>query len=163
MSELTSKKKLCNHTPLYTHDSVGREYEVPCPWCLIDEREHREKFWEQFDHVPKGSAHEPLPAQLLDVHAICDERDRLRRDFFNLAHEFMNDGRLKEAEAINKVLGGAGLPPVVSPLGFHAYAMSERHLSGYRLIVGFDTLEQVQAAHQAVADAGKAAAATLTK
>lgn len=40
-------------------------------------------------------------------------------------------------------------------VGFHAYAMSESHLGGYRLIVGFDTLEQVQRAHEFVVQAGK--------
>ena len=40
-------------------------------------------------------------------------------------------------------------------LGTHAYCASESHLSGYRLIVGFDTLAQVQDAHQAIVNAGK--------
>lgn len=39
-------------------------------------------------------------------------------------------------------------------LGTHAYCASESHLSGYRLIIGFDTLAQVDAAHQAIVDAG---------
>lgn len=41
-------------------------------------------------------------------------------------------------------------------LGIHAFASSDKHLSGYRLTLGFDTLEQVQAAHQAVVNFGKA-------
>jgi hypothetical protein len=40
-------------------------------------------------------------------------------------------------------------------IGVHAYASSDKHLSGYRLTIGFDTLEQVCAAHQAVANCGK--------
>ena len=39
-------------------------------------------------------------------------------------------------------------------LGTHAYCASESHLNGYRLVIVFDTLEQVQAAHQAIVDAG---------
>lgn len=38
----------------------------------------------------------------------------------------------------------------------YAYAMSEKHLSGYRLIVGFDTLEQVHAAHEALVQMARA-------
>lgn len=45
-------------------------------------------------------------------------------------------------------------------LGNHAYCMSEKHLSGYRLVIGFDTLKQAQDAHQAIADAGQRFAAT---
>ena len=41
-------------------------------------------------------------------------------------------------------------PPVdeISPLARRCYTMSESHLSGYRLILGFETLEDVQAAHE---------------
>jgi hypothetical protein len=47
---------------------------------------------------------------------------------------------------------------LVASLGCHAFASSDKHLSGYRLTLGFDTLEQVQAAHQAIVDLGKALA-----
>jgi hypothetical protein len=50
-------------------------------------------------------------------------------------------------------------PPAASPLSVYGYAMSEPHLSGYRLILGFETLEQVQAAHSAVAELSKEAKA----
>ena len=40
---------------------------------------------------------------------------------------------------------------VTNPLARHAYSCSEPHLSGYRLVIGFETLEQVQEAHQYVA------------
>lgn len=36
----------------------------------------------------------------------------------------------------------------ISPLARRCYTMSESHLSGYRLILGFETLEDVQAAHE---------------
>lgn len=53
------------------------------------------------------------------------------------------------------------LPPLEplpsNPLCTHAYAMSEKHLSGYRLIIGFDTLEQVQAAHESLVQMARAA------
>lgn len=39
----------------------------------------------------------------------------------------------------------------LNPLVKHAYACSEPHLSGYRLVIGFETLEQAQAAHRYVA------------
>ena len=40
---------------------------------------------------------------------------------------------------------------VVAPLAARCYLMSERNLSGYRLIIGFNTLDDVQAAHEWVA------------
>ena len=43
----------------------------------------------------------------------------------------------------------------VAALGCHAFASSDKHLSGYRLTLGFDTLEQVQDAHKAIVDLGK--------
>lgn len=42
--------------------------------------------------------------------------------------------------------------------GRHAYCASEGMPIGYRLVIGFDTLEQVQAAHQAIVDLGMALA-----
>jgi hypothetical protein len=39
----------------------------------------------------------------------------------------------------------------VNPLARHAYTFSEPHLSGYRLVIGFETLEQAQAAHRYLA------------
>lgn len=41
--------------------------------------------------------------------------------------------------------------PVASPLEKRCYTMSESHLSGYRLIIGFETLDDLQAAHTFVA------------
>lgn len=38
-----------------------------------------------------------------------------------------------------------------SPLDKRRYLMSESHLSGYRLLIGFETLEDVQAAHEFLA------------
>jgi hypothetical protein len=62
-----------------------------------------------------------------------------------------------------EVLAGAdaawerdGLRKDADAIGVHAYASSDKHLSGYRLTIGFDNLEQVQAAHQAVVNFGKA-------
>lgn len=43
-------------------------------------------------------------------------------------------------------------PPPESPFVRSCYVMSERHLSGYRLIVGFETLDGVQDAHKHIAD-----------
>ncbi len=37
------------------------------------------------------------------------------------------------------------------PLAKRCYLMSESHLSGHRLVVGFETLEDAQAAHSFVA------------
>lgn len=34
----------------------------------------------------------------------------------------------------------------MNPIGKYAYSMSEPHLSGYRLILGYNTLDEVQAA-----------------
>ena len=39
----------------------------------------------------------------------------------------------------------------VNPLAARCYVMSESHLSGYRLILGFETLDAVQAAHEFLA------------
>lgn len=44
----------------------------------------------------------------------------------------------------------------VHPLASRCYAMSEPHLSGYRLVLGFETLEAVGAAHTWVANVRKA-------
>lgn len=44
----------------------------------------------------------------------------------------------------------------VHPLASRCYAMSEPHLSGYRLVLGFETLEAVDAAHTWVANVRKA-------
>lgn len=38
-----------------------------------------------------------------------------------------------------------------SPLDKRCYLMSESHLSGYRLLIGFETLEDVEAAHEFLA------------
>lgn len=38
--------------------------------------------------------------------------------------------------------------PELNPLAARAYTMSERHLSGWRIIVGFDSLDKAQAAHE---------------
>ena len=40
--------------------------------------------------------------------------------------------------------------------GRHAYCASEEMPVGYRLVIGFDTLEQVQDAHEAIVLLGKA-------
>lgn len=45
--------------------------------------------------------------------------------------------------------------PVERALGRRVYLKSDRHLSGYRLVVGFETLTDIQAAHQEVADIPK--------
>jgi hypothetical protein len=42
-------------------------------------------------------------------------------------------------------------------LSRRCYTMSGPHLSGWRLIIGFNTLEEAQAAHTAVAEAKPAA------
>lgn len=62
-------------------------------------------------------------------------------------------GQLSDLGALNEAI--ERLDKNDAALGTHAYCASESHLSGYRLIVGFDTLEQVNAAHQAIVDAGK--------
>jgi uncharacterized coiled-coil DUF342 family protein len=82
------------------------------------ERERRQRYarmvaLETLRLFAKRPAHEPeaLPAQLLDVHAICDERDRLRKEFFELAHRLMNAGRFEDANEISKILGSSRPPP----------------------------------------------------
>jgi hypothetical protein len=84
------------------------------------ERERRQRYarmvaLETLRLFAKRPAHEPeaLPAQLLDVHAICDERDRLRKEFFELAHRLMNAGRFEDANEISKILGSSRPPPGV--------------------------------------------------
>jgi hypothetical protein len=70
--------------------------------------------------------------------------------------------RYKALEFVRTVgvpASGETSAPAPHPLALHAFAMSEEHLSSYRLILGFDTLEQVQAAHQAVVDIARATAA----
>lgn len=52
--------------------------------------------------------------------------------------------------------------PSADAVGCHAFCSSDRHLSGWRVTIGFDTLEQAQAAHQFIANAGKALAARLS-
>lgn len=41
----------CEHSPLYTYDSVGIQYRAPCPWCLQLELTRI---------VAEGAAHEPV-------------------------------------------------------------------------------------------------------
>jgi hypothetical protein len=42
-----------------------------------------------------------------------------------------------------------------NPLEAHCYVLSEPHLDGYRLVIGFETLEEVQAAHEYLATLNK--------
>ena len=63
----------------------------------------------------------------------------------------MNEGQLKDGELIK-----ATPAQEVHPLASRCYAMSEPHLSGYRLVLGFETLEAVGAAHTWVANVRKA-------
>ena len=42
-----------------------------------------------------------------------------------------------------------------TPLDKRGYVMSEPHLSGYRLVIGFGTLADVQAAHEYIAKLSK--------
>lgn len=52
-----------------------------------------------------------------------------------------------------EVLGPPGDRSISSnPLAARGYSMSEPHLSGYRLILGFNSLEEVSAAQQYVAN-----------
>jgi hypothetical protein len=59
---------------------------------------------------------------------------------------------LEDAKKHPETLGLVAAGGAVNPLALHAFAMSERYLSGYRLILGFDTLTKVQAAHKEVCD-----------
>lgn len=45
----------------------------------------------------------------------------------------------------------AGRDAKPNPLEKRCYLMSESHLSGYRLVIGFETLEDVQSAHEFLA------------
>ena len=44
---------------------------------------------------------------------------------------------------------------VRNPFAARCYTMSESHLSGYRLLVGFEKLEDAQAAHEWIARYGR--------
>lgn len=46
-------------------------------------------------------------------------------------------------------------PPKTNPLSRRCYLMSESHLGGHRLIIGFETLEDAQDAHEYVARLSK--------
>lgn len=50
MNDTRSSKERCEHSPLYTYDSVGIQYRAPCPWCLQLELTRI---------VAEGAAHEP--------------------------------------------------------------------------------------------------------
>ena len=54
-------------------------------------------------------------------------------------------------------------PRETNPLGKRCYVMSEKHLSGYRLIVGFDSAADCDAALDFVLSQWKANAAPETK
>lgn len=65
--------------------------------------------------------------------------------------------RLCDSEdALHKALTQRPAAQEVHPLASRCYAMSEPHLSGYRLVLGFETLEAVDAAHTWVANVRKA-------
>ena len=56
-----------------------------------------------------------------------------------------------------------GAPRKTNPLGKRCYVMSEKHLSGHRLIVGFDSVADCDAAHDFVLAQRKAKAAPEAK
>lgn len=60
---------------------------------------------------------------------------------------------IQQAEAQQPAKG----EPVVSrnPFASRCYTMSESHLSGHRLLVGFEKLEDAQAAHEWIARYGR--------
>ena len=53
-------------------------------------------------------------------------------------------------ERLRDWLEAGAKPPKPHPLSARCYVMSEAHLSGYRLIIGFETLEDLDAAHKAI-------------
>lgn len=69
---------------------------------------------------------------------------------------------LNNLNAAVEFLEGTSQPPGPSPLALYAYAMTERYLNGYRLILGFDTLTKVQAAHKQACDLAVLARDALT-
>lgn len=114
------------------------------------------------------------PRVLREVFALCeDTMDKMTAE----STEFSR-GRAFEAKGIARAIGTwfqdeycgqshmgePSLPATqqatpaqeVHPLASRCYAMSEPHLSGYRLVLGFETLEAVDAAHTWVANVRKA-------
>jgi hypothetical protein len=73
------------------------------------------------------------------------------------------DGRQEYAELVKQAIAALTRPMEDrrdaekhgDAIGNHAFASSDKHLSGYRLTLGFDTLEQMQDAHTAAVYFGK--------
>ena len=93
--------------------------------------------------------------QALKPHQIAQLVNKLR----DIAREFHAHDCLREliSREINSALTQRPTAQEVHPLASRCYAMSEPHLSGYRLVLGFETLEAVDAAHTWVANVRKAA------
>lgn len=90
-----------------------------------------------------------------DLDRVSSKKDTVdeRRPRVHSEHPVqITSGQLSDLGVLNEAL--ELLDKNDTALGTHAYCASESHLSGYRLIIGFDTLGQVDAAHQAVVDAG---------
>ena len=64
---------------------------------------------------------------------------------------------IEAIEALRTAIQQAESEPVAvrNPFASRCYTMSESHLSGHRLIVGFEKLEDVQSAHEWVARCGR--------
>lgn len=114
------------------------------------------------------------PRVLREVFGLCEDTiDKMAAENTEFSR-----GRAFEAKGISRALGTwfqdeycgrsyMGEPSLpapqqatpaqeVHPLASRCYAMSEPHLSGYRLVLGFETLEAVDAAHTWVANVRKA-------
>ena len=148
----------------HTHEPPAKQ--GPCPNCGAT--------WVSAELSSSQEPDQPMPINhglwryLHDEHGLTLLQSELN-EVLRLANQGADNPHEEHWDAgYQSGLSDAGairpaLPPGPSPLALYAYAMTERHLSGYRLILGFDTLTKVQDAHKEVADLAVLARDALTK